>query len=86
MTLLFVDTLFRLCYGFVIFTRFNLLTPLTLSYTSQTKFIRLIYERTIYMSKDIYIVVFRKPSLCSVNAYMCSMKFISCYIFKTRNL
>lgn len=78
-TLLFVDTLFRLCYGFVIFTRFNLLTPLTLSYTSQTKFIRLIYERTIYMSKEI-------PSLCSVNAYMCSMKFIFCYIFKTRDL
>ena len=49
MTLLFVDTLFRLCYGFVIFTRFNLLTPLTLCYTSQAKFIRLIYECTIYI-------------------------------------
>lgn len=79
MTLLFVDTLFRLYYGFVIFTRFNLLTPLTLCYTSQTKFIRLIYECTIYMSKEI-------PSLCSANAYLCSMKFIFCYIFKTRNL
>lgn len=79
MTLLFVDTLFRLCYGFVIFTRFNLLTPLTLCYTSQAKFIRLIYECTIYMSKEI-------PSLCSANACMCSMKFIFCYIFKTRNL